>query len=196
MATVEEFLDVYRKLEAVYRESNLDYRIDVEEHANDMIQGRMRICRHMRNFLVHRSDHEFVEVSDKQVQFLKKLLEEERLKGDVLQDHMITPRTGSCFPNDTLDAVVRKMGRLHTQFLPVYDREGKSIGLISLVDVAMGLISNKTVAADIKPCRQAFTAVADTSMDDISKKGWDIVCCTEDGTAYSKLRGVYYKKEG
>lgn len=55
-----------------------------------------------------------------------------------------TPHT--CLEDDSVQAVLEKMGRLQIRRLPVVDREGAAVGVISLNDLVLQAVGNHDMA--------------------------------------------------
>ena len=192
MKKSEKFLELYREYESVLRDQGIEYK-ELEDNSSDMIQNRMRICRQIRNYLTHNHDAGFLEVSDIQLAFISKLIEDQKMLGDVFKHHLCTVRMATCEPKDKCTVVLAKMAKLKSQFLPVYD--GKEIlGVVSVFDVSCMLAEKtKTVKiSDVKMSKKKVLCFTpDTPMDDVLQYNDYIICCTDTGETTGKLLGVY-----
>lgn len=194
MQKTEQFLELYRTYEGLLRDNGIDYKM-VEDEADDLTQNRMRICRQIRNYLSHQNDPGFLEISDTQIRYLTQLVETQKMAGDVLANHLSTVRAGTCALGDTCVEVIRKMKRLKTTVLPVYDRMAGVIGMIHLMDVAMAAAEQKTLVADVKMKTDVICAKPESRMEDIIASNSIMVCCTVTGLPKGKLSGVYFKPD-
>lgn len=61
MHQTTDFLALYREYESLLREQGLEYK-QAEDAAEGQVQDRMRICRQIRNYLVHQEDAGFLEI--------------------------------------------------------------------------------------------------------------------------------------
>lgn len=184
-----EFLELYRTYEGQLRDAGVDYKT-LEEKSDDLLQNRMRICRQMRNYLSHQNDAGFLNISEKQIEFLKDRIREQELQGDILQNHLVTVRAGSCKPEDTLDSVYRKMKRNHTQYLPIC--EGNHVvGVLSITDVVETLLKGLNLVSSCKTSGQIVCKPPVTCMEDLPA-GVPVICCTEDGRVDKKCFGIWF----
>lgn len=74
-----EFLKKYREYESLLLEHGSNYK-QAEDSASGITQKRMRICRQLRNYLVHQEDSGFIQISKKQIHFLQNLIYNEKEK--------------------------------------------------------------------------------------------------------------------
>lgn len=72
-----EFLKKYREYESLLLEHGSNYK-QAEDSASGITQKRMRICRQLRNYLVHQEDSGFIQISKKQIHFLQNLIYNEK----------------------------------------------------------------------------------------------------------------------
>lgn len=206
-----DFLALYREYESLLREQGMEYK-QVEDSLEGLGQDRMRICRQMRNYLVHQEDPGFLTVSEKQMAFFRDLIRQEKTKPDTFEDHLLSPRSGACTPEDSPEAVLKKMKRLKTCFLPVWKlKEGRLpngttykketlFGQISLISVALLLAKGaETIGKGLKKYETPDVILRpDTRMPEALSfaEQFPLLCCTEDGTVKGAFLGAYIRENG
>lgn len=85
----QQFLELYREYETVLREQGLDY-FSVNELAEPpLLKNRLTMVRQMRNYLTHVNDVGFLFVTDEQIAFLKDLIRNQKLRGDLIRKHLL-----------------------------------------------------------------------------------------------------------
>lgn len=197
MATnADRFLSLYREYETLLRDDGKDYK-ELEESADDLLQNRLRINRQLRNYLTHNHDAGFLEISDKQIAFMEKLIFEQKNSMDILKKHMKSAKVAGCLRTDTLDDVLTKMMKLKVTRLPVYD-ESCVLGLVSWIDVLKAYRAEKcpkTAKLSVvkKLDKKVICMTPDTLMSDIlmTVDPSDMVCCTDSGDKKGKFLGVF-----
>lgn len=220
MHQTTDFLALYREYESLLREQGLEYK-QAEDAAEGQVQDRMRICRQIRNYLVHQEDAGFLEISEKQMVFFKRLVEQEKTKLDTFGEHLMSLKGGACTPDDTPEAVLKKMKRLKTCVLPVWEIKESSLqkdiprwtafkdgtyrieallGQITIISVALLLAKgSETIGSGLKKYEKpAVILRPDTRMPDVLKfvEESPLICCTEDGTAKGGFLGAYIRENG
>ena len=197
MNNVKEFLNLYREYESMLRDDDLDYK-QVEDTSDDLKQNRMRINRQIRNYLSHQNDPEFLSISNKQLDFLRSLIESQKLYGSLLKDHITTYKTGYCTLDDTIDTVINKMSRLKINELPVINDKRELLGMIRLIDIAVACNKNKRIKT-VKGVNRIVKAEnvysANERVDKIPEevlRNCVVVCMAEDKTG-KKFMGIYRK---
>jgi CBS domain-containing protein len=65
-------------------------------------------------------------------------------------DDVMTEEVHYCLAEDTVEDVANRMGALGVRRMPVFDRDGALIGLISLDDVAAHVQSDRTIAEALR----------------------------------------------
>ena len=195
MATnAEKFLNLYREYETLLRDFGLDYK-ELEEKSEDLMQNRLRINRQLRNYLTHNHDAGFLEISDKQLLFMEKLIKEQKCSMDILKKHVKTVKVAACTYADTLEDVLTKMIKLKVERLPVYD-DVCVLGFVSWMEVLKAYMSEKrpktaklTVVKKLD--KKIVCMKSDALMSDVFNVGKDMICCTDTGDKNGKLLGVY-----
>lgn len=193
MSSTEEFLNLYKEFESVLRDKRIDYR-DFESMLDDATENKLRVCRRLRNFLSHNNNDGFVVISEKQIAFMKEIIENQKGNADVLQRYVKPAALSSCNINETCKESLVKFSKLDTECLPVYDASRGILGLISSVDVIMRMARNKDAIIKEIPVSTKNIAcfAADTPIDKIKQCKASVICCTDDGSAFGKLLGVYF----
>ena len=211
MHQTTDFLALYREYESLLREQGLEYK-QREDAAEGQVQDRMRICRQIRNYLVHQEDAGFLEISEKQMAFFKGLVEQEKTKLDTFGEHLLSLRR---------EAVLKKMKRLKTCVLPVWEIKESSLqkdiprwttfkdgtyrieallGQITLISVALLLAKgSKTIGSGLKKYEKpAVILRPDIRMPEALKFAEEspLICCTEDGTIKGGFLGAYIRENG
>lgn len=198
MATnADKFLSLYREYETLLRDDGKDYK-ELEESADDLLQNRLRINRQLRNYLTHNHDAGFLEISDKQISFMEKLIFEQKSSMDILKKHMKSAKVAGCLYTDTLDDVLTKMMKLKVIRLPVYDETGV-LGFVSWIEVMKAYRTEKrpkTAKLSVvkKLDKKVICMTPDTLMSDIllTVAHSDMVCCTDSGDKKGKFLGVFF----
>lgn len=193
-SNAEKFLDLYREYETLLRDAGLDYK-ELEEQADDLLQNRLRINRQIRNYLTHNHDAGFLEVSDKQLLFMEKLIKEQKYSMDILKKHVKTVKTSACMLTDTLEDVITKMIKLKVDRLPVYD-ENSVLGFVTMYELMKSCLSEKRpktakLSVVTKLDKKFVCMTPDTMMSVVFASGSNFVCCTDTGNKNGKLLGVY-----
>lgn len=211
MHQTTDFLALYREYESLLREQGLEYK-QIEDNAEGQTQDRMRICRQLRNYLVHQEDAGFLEISEKQMAFFRGLVETEKTKLDTFGEHLLSLRSGACTPEDSPEAVLKKMKRLKTCVLPVWKLEEKMpkshityrtevlLGQISVISVALLLAKgSETIGKGLRKYEQPEVILRpDTRMPEALgfAEETPLLCCTEDGTRKGAFLGAYIRENG
>lgn len=196
MTMETEFLELYKTYEGLLRNDGKEYKA-IEDAADDLTQNRMRICRQMRNYFCHQNDSGFLVVSKAQIQFLKDLILAYQAQQDTVEDHMVAIRSGSAARTDSLEFIVKKMKRLHTELLPVWSKEHGLAGIVSLTDVVSGMLKNGSFAALGKTkLVSAFVVPKDMPMKDVLEMSSDVVVVTDDGSHGGQCLGVWIRENG
>lgn len=198
MATnADKFLSLYREYETLLRDDGKDYK-ELEESADDLLQNRLRINRQLRNYLTHNHDAGFLEISDKQISFMEKLIFEQKSSMDILKKHIKSAKVAGCLYTDTLDDVLTKMMKLKVTQLPVYDDSGV-LGFINWIEVMKAYRAEKrpkTAKLSVvkKLDKKVICMTPDTLMSDIliMVAHTDMVCCTDSGDKKGKFLGVFF----
>lgn len=199
MATnAEKFLGLYREYETLLRDAGIDYK-DLEEKSDDLLQNRLRINRQLRNYLTHNHDAGFLEISDKQIAFMEKLIFEQKCSMDILKKHVKTVKTAACTYADNLEDVLNKMSKLKVTKLPVYDDTGV-LGFVSVYDVTKAFLTEKrpkTAKLSVvkKLEKKVICMTPDTQMSVVLSQTTGVVCCTDTGLKNGKLLGVFLNDE-
>lgn len=195
MPSTEEFLGLYKEFESVLREKRIDYR-DFESTLDDTTENKLRVCRRLRNFLSHNNNDDFVIISEKQIAFMEEMIENQRGNADVLQKYLKPAALSSCGVDETCKESLAKFSKSGAEYLPVYDPSKGVLGLITSVDVIMKMARNKDATIKGIPVSTKNIAcfAADTPIDEIKKCKASVVCCTDDGSAFGKLLGVYFAR--
>lgn len=220
MHQTTDFLALYREYESLLREQGLEYK-QIEDNAEGQTQDRMRICRQLRNYLVHQEDAGFLEISEKQMAFFRGLVETEKTKLDTFGEHLLSLRSGACTPEDSPEAVLKKMKRLKTCVLPIWEIKESSLrkdiphwtackddtyrieallGQITLIHVALLLAKgSETIGSGLKRYEKPDVILRpDTRMPEALNfaEASPLICCTEDGTMKSGFLGAYIRENG
>ena len=110
---------------------------------------------------------------------------------------MVAIRSGSAARTDSLELIVKKMKRLHTELLPVWSKEHGLAGIVSLTDVVSGMLKNGSFAALGKTkLVSAFVVPKDMPMKDVLEMPSDVVVVTDDGSHGGKCLGVWIRENG
>lgn len=193
MTNSEKFLNLYREYETLLRDAGIEYK-ELEEKSDDLMQNRLRINRQLRNYLTHNHDAGFLEISDKQLDFMDKLVKEQKSSLDILKKHLKTPKAAACTYSDTLEDVLNKMIKLKVMRLPVYD--GLCVlGFVSWIDITKAMLLEKQpkkakLAVVKKLDKKVICMCPDTKMQVVFDTGCDLICCTDTGDKRGKLIGV------
>ena len=157
-----------------------------------MTQCRMRIMRQMRNYLSHTPDPGFLEVSDKQIEMLKTMVANEQMRGDVVKNHLLSPRRCSVEENALVKDALAAVARQNLLCLPVL-REKKAVGIANIHKLALLCVKGKADAATKAAYgtlgRNMVFVRPEEKMENVC--GFKCaVCCTEDGTPMGGFLGL------
>ena len=185
-----KFLTLYRAYESYLREQGMEYKA-VEDAATGQKQDRMRICRQIRNYLVHQEDAGFLAVSDLQLQFLETLCTEAKHGRDTAGDHTEPLVGAGCTPEDSPETVLKRMRQ---------NRKNVLLGEVSLIQVALALSKgSKQIGDGIRKFPEPpLILPADTLYKDVLEQleTVPVICITEDGTRNGHLYGACMKENG
>ena len=130
----EKFLDAWRNLEATLREvsslgvQDIESRLTSQCRENDA--NRLRICRQVRNFLVH-DGQGFVAATPAMAAFLDAVADECRRAKGTVKDHMVTAaRYGCAKPDDLICDAASTMLSKKRQDVLVIAPDGAFLGLL------------------------------------------------------------------
>lgn len=194
----DQFLSLYRTYEGLLRSRGTDYRAIEEGQAAQGVT-RMTIMRQMRNYLAHAEDPGFVAVSPVCLKALEQMVKEERLKGDIVKNHLVTPAKGSLKEGTSLSAVVYRMSILAMAGvceLPVYDADARRLkGIVVLEKMACELDRQGNIPLEEKTCGPYGSIFCLVKPDDPVPEDTDsrYYCCTKDGTLESQYMGYIDK---
>lgn len=189
----QQFLLLYKEYEGLLREHGKDYK-DEEEHTDSLSMGRMRMLRQMRNYLSHNNDMAFLAISDAQGKFLSQLIREETLAGDIVKNHLFTPKRAACTEQSAISSVMAKMAKEKATHMAVTD--GKKV--LGIVDIfKLGKLACKN--PDALLCKETYgaygkgMAFVPPEMPAAQAAAFfnPVICCTEDGTKDGKFLGIF-----
>ena len=184
------FLATYREYESIIRNNyGLDAREFEDHFTTPLGTSRIRTCRQFRNYFVHENNPGFLEVTPEMYEFLAGVVEELKMKNDILKKHLKTVQTGTVLYSDKVSDVMTKLIRLKTNSIVVRCKDG-SYGVIGIHDVAKALLGSKaTKVGTLKLTRDYHFA---GPLDEIDSLPSGIIICTDSGEADGKLLGVKY----
>lgn len=189
MKASEAFLALYREYEALIRGKGIDPK-DYETQVDEQIGARLTMCRVFRNYLSHRNDPGFLEISQVQIKFLQKVIHDLNQEEDILKKHIKTAAAGACSPKDKCGDVLQQFAKIRPQQIVVADKT--MYALVDVYEVALEAAKSKT--SKIESCKLItkglFFASPTDKMVDLPAN--NIIICTQDGTATGKFVGVYY----
>ncbi len=194
----DKFLELYRTYETVLREQGLDYKTR-EESSEEPLQGRLRICRQIRNYLTHNQDVGFLEVSDLQIKTLEQWIEKQKMESDILKKHCKTLKSSSCNVQDKCEDTIRRMLKLNISEIPVME-SNQLVGVISLKKIIQTYLDGtKAIKVNKVPLekKQIVYLAWDSPMSvvDSYKEIQTFICCTDTGFKDGKILGIYFIKK-
>lgn len=173
------FLDAYKSYETILRQHGLEYK-DIEDNSDDITQNRMRICRQMRNYLTHNDDPNFLEISDAQIEYMRRLYNEELEKEDLVKNHVKSASTSMVTLKDKCGDALAKMVKLKTEYIGVYKGD-EVLGVASIYDVSKAYQTSKTTKmSTIKLSSKFGLATPNTLVSDIHHDR-PVFACKENG---------------
>lgn len=190
-----QFLSLYKTYENLLKSHGTDYR-SVEDRQSGQ---RMTFMRQMRNYLSHAEDPGFVAVSSVCLSYLEGLVREERLKGALVRDYMVTPAKGSLKIGMRLSEAVYKFSKramVGVLELPVYDPETKRfMGILTQERAAYALFKRGDVFLGEDACGPFGNVFHLVRPDDPVPEDMDdrYYICTRDGTFDSQYMGYLDK---
>lgn len=190
----KKFLELYRIYESLLRDHGKDY-YSVESSSDDLKKNQMQVMRQMRNFLSHNAGTGFLAVSNAQICLLQSLIQEERMEGDIIKNHLWTPKRASCEEGMAVKEAMSKMASLKITRMPITGDKG-ILGSVDIFKMAKllckdagSIITKGTYGAYGK-----FIACMppDAPMENVREKLGHglVICCTKDGHADGKFLGV------
>ena len=191
MDNSDKFLNAYKEYETLLRDRNSEYK-ETEDNSESEVQERMRICRQMRNYLTHKNDPGFLEISDIQLNFINSLIYSEKLKSGTVNDMMLTPAAGTVKSSDTLKSVFRKMKKLSLDSIIVYDKDEGVKGVITIPSLIEALLNGKKTADKVKKNRDFVFIKDGFFLVDMKHPYPDIMCITKTGKKENRIKGVLY----
>lgn len=184
----DKFLSLYRTYEGLLRSRGSDYR----KEETEAVDGRMTIMRQMRNYLSHAEDPEFITISPLCIKTLEQMIKEEKQKGDIIKNHLVTPAKGSVKEGDMLvDVICKLLKQLPDGIyeIPVYDTDKRLKGLFGVEKAAKVLKAKGNIPLDSSTCGPYRKDIHLMSPNDPVPETKDglYCCCTKDGT----WKGLY-----
>ncbi len=188
MKKEEEFIAVYKEYENTVREQGKDPK-EHEETVDPSTQGRLRMLRYFRNYLVHQSDPGFITVNDAQIKFLKEYTFQLKSRDDIVKKHIKSASAATCQSTDRCTDALTKCIKFKTDKIIVIDSK-TGYGSVSIYDIASRILETKTAKlSEIKP-KKEFHFIAPSVKMENTPSG--VLVCTDNGTADGKLLGVLY----
>ena len=187
----EAFLSAYRMYEGLLRDRGTDYK-QLEESADDLEANRMRMSRQMRNYLSHTDDPGFLEISDQQLFWLEKKVREEQQKGDLVRDHLWTPKKALLEEGMPVSEALAKFVATKQLVLPIASKTTVlgSVSILNLTKLSLkdpaSLLDRKSYGAWGQVC----LVPGDLPVPKLDQSE-PCICCTVDGTPTGKRLGVW-----
>ncbi len=140
-----KFLEAWRSLELLLRDDNKtvqDYENTLSYQNRDTDASRLRICRQIRNFLVHDGTG-FVAAAAEMTRFVEDLATElQRAKGTARTTMMSVAKYGYVTPGETTAAAARVLLNKHRDSVLVLDTDKKLLGAINIMSLATAISEN------------------------------------------------------
>lgn len=192
MRKEDEFLSVYRELETILRNRGLNYKT-LEEESDERMNNRLRICRVIRNYLVHIDDVGFLCVTDMQIDFLKEQIKEARKYGDSVDNNIIPVEKAAAFTSDKCSDTISKFIKYKTNKILVCEKRGlRIVGVSTIQDTSKEMVKTKSAKmSSVKTTDDYIIVDLGESYNSIPQD--TIAVCTEDGTSKSKVIGIIIK---
>jgi len=145
MASAKEFMNSYVALERVLKEKGKSVA-DFENILKEKEAGKLKICRVMRNFMVH-EDSAFLQPSDKQVEFVNNLTYK-LSDGEKPAFKAMMPLSKALTLESTIgDALTlcKKKSPLSSEKIVVFDKKGNVAGVFDSRTLVSAILTGKTV---------------------------------------------------
>ncbi len=187
MSNVNGFLSLYKSYETLVRDAGDDPK-ELEDAADGLTGGRLRMCRLFRNYLSHSEDRGFLEPTDRMVGFLEGQVKDLRMKGDVAKKHLKTVAASMVTDKDRCADAVQKMSDLKRDRLVMQTKGG--FVLVSMYDVVPLVMASKAAKLSVakvlkeKPC---FVGPLEPVAGLDRSRTY---VCTSDGTPSGKVLGT------
>ncbi len=186
----ESFLATYREYESLVRSRRgLDPRSFEERLVNPLAASRLRLCRQFRNYLVHENDPDFIGVTPVMADYLQKIVDEFKMEGDILKNHLMSTQSGTVKYSDKVSDVMSKLISLKQNEIIIRYKNG-SYGVLSIHEVAKALLKSKVTKAETLLSSKNFHFAS--PLDDIDELPQGIILCTDNGEDNGELLGVKY----
>lgn len=193
MKKEDEYLSVFRELENTLRNRGVEYRT-LEDETNGKDKNRLKICRTIRNYLVHNDDAGFICVTDMQIEFLtNKIIEASKKYGDTVQQNLIKVNDGVAFTSDKCTDTISKFIKYKTNKILVCEKRGlKIVGVATIQETSKEMVKSKSAKmSSVKTINDYIIVDIGENYNNIPPD--TIAICTEDGTPHSKVKGVIIK---
>ena len=132
MATINQFLNSYKKLEAEIRIDNPES--SVFEYENSLYdperQEKIKVCRILRNYIQHHADGQrFIAVSDQMITFLEKEVFSIKAKTDLVKSHI--SKTAPITPKTSIRDAIAIISMSNVNNLAIVDKENHIVGAVN-----------------------------------------------------------------
>lgn len=189
----QEFLNEYRELEMLLRSNGQEVReYESELEGLDLERmNRLRMSRVMRNYLSHSTNGgNFLTVSKEQLKFIKREVEVQQLRGDIVKKHLGKVALYSCTPKDKCVDVLKIMSKRKVNQYPVIDAKSGEVKVVSIYALGGAAAESRaTKVGDIKKMSKEYEYVSELMLYKDVKPGV-VGICTVDGTAGSAIKGI------
>ena len=142
--TVNLFLDKYKELEGILRNSDAHQTIlQYEETLLPDDMERLRICRQIRNYIQHHEDGlSFLTATNSMIAFIENLIKSENAKKECVKDRLY--RLSPLLISDTLSDIIQKFSKTKRDWLPITDENGVFVNIIDAKNLITILAEYKT----------------------------------------------------
>lgn len=173
MNSFDKFINTYKELEKELREENLDVK-EYEGQLDEVNGDKLRMCRNFRNYIQHSKGYEkFLAITPDMQKFLENLLDEYKMRGDVVKKHIIKISNISCGLNDKQGDCLEKIAKNGKDFLVVIEKD-EILGLVSVYDLLKLKKTDKVKA--VKKLSKNFCEIShDTKINLVDKEIVNIV---------------------
>lgn len=163
------FLALWTDLEQVVRrrpqETVTNLETALQGSGYNLEANKLRICRQIRNFLVH-DDKTFVTVSDPMLDFLAKLTDQLKRVDGIVKDHMVTPaKFGAVVDNMPVEKAAAALQAKKSDELLILDQNKTFINYVFGKQAMMAAITKGMTKASVYALLPHLTKVNFRSVD-------------------------------
>ncbi len=195
--TNSTYLSLYKEYETLIRATGKEPK-EYEDNLPEHIANKLRLCRQIRNFLVHDADEAFLTAGQGQISFMERVIKELKNGKETLKKHAKSPTAGICSPKDKIIVAIEKMTKLKTDKIIIYDDKSGKYTLLSIYNAISTYFNSKNATiSDAKTTKGSlYFDTADREYDKVKNMAKnndiDVIVVTKNGESNESPAGVIY----